>query len=424
MGKDLRGKELGTGLYQRADGRYEARAQVNGLKINLYSDNLKQLKLDFENAKADARQGLSQKYMTITMDEWFEEWFMTYRAPQLKASSINPIKNKYKSIIKPYIGHLKVKDIVSLHIQKIINEEMQKGRAHSSLREAIGLLRRCLESAKNNHITTSNPCYDIQVPWSETKKVLRRYLDPAEVEEFLREAEGDYYYEMYYIMLYTGLRVGEVGGLKWSDVDFKKRQLNINQALSCEYKDGVKTIKLGTLKTPNSYRVIPFVDKVEEHLRAWKYKQDVLRKELGDRWRGTGDFKDLVFTTSLGSPVIRHIVESQINKIVDSINFRRQVESNQNDTEYVEFKKVYPHALRHTFCSMCFARNINPKVVQSLMGHANYSTTIEIYTHIFEGDFAAEVAKFDLSIGDVEQPNVSPEILEELNRTRGSNPLD
>lgn len=415
MGKDLKGKELGVGLYQRADKRYEARAMVNGIKINLYGNNLKQLKEEFEDAKAEAKRGIDQKTKNITMDEWFEEWFAKYRAPFVKDVSITPMKTKYRSIFKPYIGHLKVRDIVSLHIQKVVVAEIEKGRANSSLREAVGLLRRCLESAKNNGITNTNPCFDIQVPWSESNPRLTRFLSPEEINVFLNAAEDDYYKEMYYIMIFTGLRIGEVGGLKWSDIDFRSKCMRLQRALSVEYHKGVKSIKLGTMKTPNSYRTIPFFNGVEENLKAWKDKQDKLKKSLGDRWRSKGEFEDLVFTTTMGSPVTRYIADKQINKVVDKINFERQVRSAQYDEDYVEFQKVYPHALRHTFCSLCFSKNMNPKVVQSIMGHANYSTTIGIYTHMFQEDYDKEVAKFDLEV-ETGREEAEKEVFQEMIR--------
>ena len=71
MGKDLKGKELGTGLRQRKDGRYEARAKINGIDINLYDNDLKKLKILFEKAKEEARNNIDMKRQKITLNEWF-----------------------------------------------------------------------------------------------------------------------------------------------------------------------------------------------------------------------------------------------------------------------------------------------------------------------------------------------------------------
>ena len=97
MPKDLKGRELPKGIYQRKDGRYEARALINGVKVQLYNFNLKELKVDFEKAKEEAKKGVDKKLSEITLDEWFEEWFTRYKVPKIKVTSINPMKTKYRS---------------------------------------------------------------------------------------------------------------------------------------------------------------------------------------------------------------------------------------------------------------------------------------------------------------------------------------
>ena len=102
----------------------------------------------------------------------------------------------------------------------------------------------------------------------------------------------------------------------------------------------------------------------------------------------------MVFTTSLGSPVIRNVAEKEIKKVVKAINFQEAIEAVKENREPIEFKDLYPHAIRHTFCSRCFEKGMDAKVVQMLMGHQHYSTTIDIYTHVTEAKFEDEIAKF------------------------------
>lgn len=223
-------------------------------------------------------------------------------------------------------------------------------------------------------------------------------MSQDEQNRFLLQVENNWYKEMFYVMFFTGMRIGEVGGLKWNDVDFKNKSININRSLSCEYHEGVKTIRLTTPKTHNSYRKIPFMGEVEEMLLSQKKKQDRLRKELGKRYRSDGDFADLVFVTSMGSPVLRYHAEKECKKVVKAINEQEAFESVKEQREPIIFKDVYPHAIRHTFCSRCFQLNMNPKVVQTLMGHQHYSTTIDIYTHVMEQDINEEVCKMESAI--------------------------
>lgn len=393
MGKDLRGKEIGKGLRQRKDGRYEARAKINGVEINLYDFSLKNLKKTFEEAKEQASLNVDYKRKNITLNEWFDEWFTTYKLPNVKETSVYPMRSKYYKTFGDAIGDMKVVDIRNLDIQRVINELKNKGRASSTMREALGRVRECLESAKHNNIIANNPCFEVSVPWENTTKE-RRFLTQEEQERFLSEVDHNWYKEMFYIMFLTGLRVGEVGGLKWSDIDWERKCVNVERSLSCQYENGVKTMRLTLPKTQNSFRSIPFMGEAEEMLKSQKAKQERQRKSYGERWRAEGEFDDLVFTSSLGSPVTRYIAEKEIKKAVQAINYREDVQAKAEKREPVEFKDLYPHAIRHTFCSRCFEKKMEPKIVQQLMGHAHYSTTIDIYTHVTNTVYDEEIKKF------------------------------
>lgn len=394
MGKNLKGKELGKGIRQKKNNVYEARAVVNGISICVSNLDLKVCMAEFSKAKEQAAQNVDIRNQTITLNEWFEEWFTVYKEPHIKETSVFPMKSKFRNTFGTQIGDMKIVDICNIDIQNVINNMKAEGRAVSSMRDALGRVRECLESAKNNRIIPINPCFDITVPW-ENHQVERRFLTVDEQNTFLKKVETEccWYKEMFYIMFLTGMRVGEVGGLKWEDVDFKNKCIHINRSLSIQYEAGVKKMRLTTPKTHNSYRTIPFMGEAEEMFLSQKSKQDAAKKELGSRWRDEG-FEDLVFTSSMGSPVIRHSAEKRINRVVDEINKEEIFQAIRERREPVLFEKVYPHAIRHTFCSRCFEKGMNPKYVQGLMGHQHYSTTIDIYTHVPADKMQNEAEKF------------------------------
>ena len=121
MGKDLKGRELGTGIRQRKDGRYEARAVVQGVEISIYGLQLKQLRKDFEKAKEQAKQNVNAKRSNITLNEWFEEWFTKCKVPVIKETSIFPMKSKYYNTFGRILGDKKVTDILNIDIQEAEN---------------------------------------------------------------------------------------------------------------------------------------------------------------------------------------------------------------------------------------------------------------------------------------------------------------
>lgn len=134
---------------------------------------------------------------------------------------------------------------------------------------------------------------------------------------------------------------------------------------------------------------------VKEMFLQQKEQVDFLKRELKDRYRGKGEFEDLVFVTTMGSPLIRHNAEKTINKVVDSINTKEAYEAKREQREPVLFERVYPHALRHTFASICYAAKMDVKTTQKLMGHAKISTTMDIYTHLDETFLEDDITKFN-----------------------------
>lgn len=163
IGKDLKGKELGRGVYQRKDKRFEAKAIVNGIKIDLYDTNLANLKKTFAEAKREAELGVAGRFVNATLNEWFEFWFDTYKAPTIKKQSIRPMKNKYRNTFGKFIGHYKLTKLRNIDIQCALNELQKTDIAMSSIKEALGRITACLDSAKNNGIINTNPSFDIGV---------------------------------------------------------------------------------------------------------------------------------------------------------------------------------------------------------------------------------------------------------------------
>ena len=410
MGKDNKGRELGKGLYQRKDGRYEARAKINGKNIDIFGRNLRELKKRFEEEKELAANRLEARINRLTLSEWFDEWFENYKVPYVKETSVFPMRSKFYNSFGKRLGDMRLVDITNIDVQNVITQMNKEGKAASTMREALGRMRECMESAKNNRLIPINPCFEINVPW-ENRQVKRRFLSPEEQNTFLKTVEHNWYKEMFYIMFLTGMRIGEVGGLMWSDIDFDNKCIHINRSLSCQYEYGKKMLRLTEPKTHNSYRKIPFVGEAEEMYLSQQKKVKELKKTLGSRWRGEEGCEDLVFVTTMGSPVLRYHAEKEIKKVVKEINLQESVQAVREQREPVVFEDMYPHAIRHTFCSRCFEADMQPKVVQSIMGHQHYSTTIDIYTHVTDAKFEEEIDKFGLALGG--KPTKEAEEMEE-----------
>lgn len=392
MGKDLNGKELGKGLSQRKDGRYEARAVINGVKIDIYDMNLTALKKSFEIEKAKVLRDEKNIRPNVTFGEWYAEWFEKCKSPQLKSDvSRKTYDRKVRNTYCKILYDKKMEDISQMHMQSATAELIESGYTDRSIKEALGIVYECMEIAIVNHVISTNPCIGIKIQNANIRRE-RRVMKIWEQELFLEEVKNRYYYEAYKILLLTGMRIGEFSGLQWRDVDFENKVININRSMTTAYIDGRKVEELTTPKTANSYRAIPFFGETEECFRNWKKKQDMYKKKLGDRWRARPELGDLVFTSTVGSPVTRYVIVHDINKVVQNINLKEISKAFRENREPVLFEHLHPHAFRHTFATRCFEKGLDPLFVQSIMGHANYSTTVS-YTHVLEDLRQREVAK-------------------------------
>lgn len=361
MGKDLKGKELGRGLSQRPDGRYMGRAQVEGKPIVLYGWKVKELKKELVKAVDDLKRSnlLPEEDGTgITLSEWFEEWYSKYKAPTLKDGGSPAYKRKFLNYYGVRIGSKYLSDIRQLHVQTAIADMVESGRSSKSIREATGILQNCIEAAMANGLMRINPVVGTIIPKCE--KVERRVLTVEEQKIFLDylAQNKSWYEELYKFMLLTGLRIGEVGGLQWEDIDFSNRFIYVKRTLSYQYEDGKKTMRLTSPKTENSVRKVPFFGETQKILEQQFEKVKRRKKDLGDRWRKPEEMGNLVFLTSMGSPIGRYNIESDMRYITQQINDIFRTEALYSGGIPKNFEKIHPHALRHTFATRCFEKGM------------------------------------------------------------------
>lgn len=394
MGKDLKGNDLGRGFSQRKDGRYEARAKINGKQIDIYDLSLPKLKKTFEMEKARVLRDERGVRPNVTLAQWYEEWFQKCKSPQLKSEiSRKTYERKIRNTFIALLHDKQLKYLTQLNIQDATNELLtEKGYKERSVREALGILRDCLEAALVNHIIPVNPCQQILIKNNNECQKERRVLEMWEQKLLLEEVSDSYYNEAYQFLLLTGVRIGEFSGLQWNDIDWDKRLIKISRTMSTGYVNGKKIEELTTPKTSNSYRDIPFFGETEKILKAWKLKQNTYKAKLGNRWRADPKFGDLIFTSTMGSPVTRYVIVHDLKRVEQNMNLKEQSRAFFEGREPRIIEHLHPHCFRHTFATRCFEKGMSPLVVQSIMGHANYSTTIS-YTHILNDKRSEEVKK-------------------------------
>lgn len=230
MGKDLNGKELGIGLTQRNDGNYMGRYVDKYKKRHTFYDrNLKVLKKKLEQEKYESEHGFYGDGGSITLEEWFEEFMTLYKVGRVRETTLHRIRQTFSPCRKDVLASIKLKDLKAIHIQELINRLNDKGYAYGTLKLLKSLLNEMCKMAVGNGYMLRNPCDSVLLPKRE--KYEPRFLDAKEQEMFLETAKEYYHYDIFCLDLSFGGRIGEVLGLKWSDIDFENKMLHIQRTL-------------------------------------------------------------------------------------------------------------------------------------------------------------------------------------------------
>lgn len=211
MGKDINGKELGKGITQRNDGRYNARVTINGVKINLYDYNLSLLKKNLEAKKLKVLRDDYSTRPNISLNQWYkDEWFPVYKSPYLKdeVNRHNYIV-RYENTFGRLLGNRRISCITEILIQKAANSLIDDfGYSTKFIRESVSSLKEAFNAAVTNHLISRNPSSNIVVK-NDNLVSERVVMTDEQQMQFLNIAKHRYYNEVYQILLSTGMRIGD-----------------------------------------------------------------------------------------------------------------------------------------------------------------------------------------------------------------------
>lgn len=356
---------LPPGISLRKDGRYQARFTYNGKRYTLYDRNLNTLIKRFYEAKYEIEHGIYKVSSHFTLNQWFQIWIKEYKALTVKNYTLTSYINNYDRYIKIPLGNCSLKQIHTLQIQRLFNSLISGGLSTGTVQYLHTLLKGVFGQAVKNNMLLSNPSLAVVLP-KTTKKPIR-VLSVVEQSIFLEAIKDNYYRILYMLALSTGLRVGELTGLMWDDIDFDKETLTVNRTLLYfKSSDSEKySFHFQTPKSTTSNRIVPLIPQMVAELKLHKKQQQLLPQ--------SNEMKNLVFTTRVGTPLQEVYLFKDLAAVVNKIN-----------TAFPEqnFDTITPHTLRHTFATRAFENGLAAKTVQELLGHSNIHITMDLYTHV------------------------------------------
>lgn len=292
-----------------------------------------------------------------TVDAWFNEWMALYKEKKdMTPKSRGMYYEKYNKYIKPAIGHMKLKNVRDVHLQKILNA--QAGMSKSHVQKVRMVLQAMFKRARISRLIVYDPAEALEMP--EATEGKHRSITEEERAAILAVAE--YHRSSLWILtlLYTGMRPGETASLKWADVDFERNEIHVHTARESGHRNIIKEPK-----TDAGSRDIPIHAALLPRLRA-------ARK---------GPF-EYVFPTGAGNPQN----ENSLRRLWTS--FRRELDIYMGAETYrskiiksVVAEDLVPYCLRHTYCTDLERAGVPINVAKELMGHADIQTTANIYTH-------------------------------------------
>lgn len=366
MGKSLKGKELGVGISQQTNGLYVARFTDRfGRRKSKRFKKLQECRQWIADATYIDEHSDLENATDMLVDVWFEYW-IDLKKKTVRPNTVRNYSERYERNIKNVIGNKLLTEVKPIHCQKIFSDMADEGYKTTTIYQTRIALYNMLEFAKENKVIITNPCKksvksDIGKP-SDKKEALT--IDDQ--RRFLAAAKGQSYEYQYRFALQTGLRTGELVGLKWEDINFERKTLTIERSMEFRYKVG--EWRVGPPKSKSGYRTIPLTDEAICILKAQKEKNRKL-KVIDKEWA------DTVFLCRKGQPVKNSTYDTALFKICDKAGIKR----------------FSMHVLRHTFATRCIEGGMMPKTLQKILGHSNIGITMNLYVHITEEEKQKEI---------------------------------
>ena len=310
-----------------------------------------------------------------TAAEWCRLWFETYSKPNIRYNTAKGYEGIIEHHIIPAIGAIKLKQLSSIHIQRMYNDLKENGRmprgakqndkplSNTFVRRVHAVLQAALKQAVKERLVPYNPCENCRIPPKDKKEMT--ILLPERIGRYLQEAEKYGVLPMFYLELSSGLRRGELLALQWEDLNVKERILTVNKQVTRMEGE----LDVTEPKTKNSVRKIVLPPAVVAVLREYK-------KTVDSRWMFPSPVKE-------DCPITPGVVRRRLQLIL----------------EHAGCKHVRFHDLRHTFATLALENGMDVKTLSAMLGHVSAATTLDIYTHITDDMQRTAAENIDRGIG-------------------------
>jgi integrase len=382
MGK--RGNGEGSIYQRKEDGKWVGSITLENRKRKVfYGKTRKEVQEKLKVALHEQQQGTLITAPQQTISQYLEHWLEHTVKLTIRPRSHERYEEIVRLHIVPTLGKVKVQALTPQHVQSLQSKKLQEGLSPTTVSAIHGVLHKALDDAVRIGLVARNVCDAVSPPRKKHKEI--QPLTPGQARKLLEAARGHPQEALFVLALATGMRRGELLGLKWQDIDFTQGTLQVRRVLSrtptkIGRQTGDRYVEAET-KTEKSRRKIMLADFALEVLKQHRLRQEEARRVAGDAWQD----HDYVFCTLIGTHLNPgHGVLVQLKLLLKKAGL----------------PDIRFHDLRHSAATLLLTMGVHPKVVQEILGHSEISMTMDTYSHVL--------------------PTIQSEAIEKLNRVFGT----
>src|SRR5215210_1405612 len=314
-----------------------------------------EVRLKLAKAMADRDGGFVFDAGNLTVGEYLDRWLSDSVRATVRASTYERHEGIVRTHLKPALGRIKLKSLAPTHVRGLHREKLDSGLAPATVRKIHSTLHKALSQAVSDGLIPRNAAA-VKAPRPDPEEM--HPLSADEASALLKAARGERFEALYMLAITTGLRRGELLGLRWRDVDLEYDVLRVGRAL---VREGGH-YRLGETKTKRGHRSIRLTSQAVSALGAHRKRQLEERMRLASLYED----HDLIFATQKGTPLNpENLVKRSFKPLL----------------EWAGLPSIRFHDLRHTCATLLLGRGVHPKLVQELLGHATISMTLDTYSH-------------------------------------------
>ena len=400
--KDNKNRVLKEGEYQRANGTFEYKwTDKKGKRHSTYAKTLEELREKENDVLRDILDGIKADKNSLTINDLYYRWVNLKKG--LKDNTFQNYQYMYRQFVEEDFGKIKVVDLKRTDVRAFYNSLLDNRHLKVSTIDSVHtVMHQVLELGVEDDYLRYNPSDNAlkELKRAHNKDSSKRraltFAEQKVFESFLKK-QGQYHkwYPIFEVLLWTGMRVGEITGLRWDDINLDEGTINVNHTLV--YYDKVTDkgcgFSINTPKTKAGQRTIPMLPKVKQAFLMEKEYQ----KECGLTCNVNIDgYKDFIFINRFGSVQHQGTLNKALRRIIRDCNY--EVMDKGGEVILPPFSN---HSLRHTFTTRMCEAGVNVKAMQEILGHSDVETTLDVYAEATDDLKQTEISKFNTYFGNM-----------------------